>query len=162
MEMLFFYSPLKSVDYMDSYNKKQIKMGDYLIFPQHNKLSSNNKEYKIEPKIMQILCYLIDHKNEVVSRAQIAERLWPETITGLKVVTRAIFELRRILKDDPKNPLYIETIARKGYCFIHDISIQSKQINNNDTSIKRTKAYNKVLSIIQFAGDNCKLLSFRE
>ena len=101
--------------------KEKFQLGPYLVLPKHNKMIVDSNEYKIEPKIMEVLCYLITHKGEVVSREKIAETLWPNTFTGLEVVTRAIFELRKILKDDPKKPIYIETIARKGYCFIYDI-----------------------------------------
>ena len=106
---------------MKLFKKKDFRLGGYLVQPEHNKLRLAEEEFKIEPKIMQVLCYLVAHKQEVVSRSKIAEDLWPDTVTGLEVVTRAIFELRKILKDDSKKPIYIETIARKGYCFIYDI-----------------------------------------
>jgi DNA-binding winged helix-turn-helix (wHTH) protein/Tol biopolymer transport system component len=99
---------------------KSFKLGKYLVQPEHNKIRLNDEVFKIEPKIMQVLCCLVENKREVVSRAQIAKTLWPDSVTGLEVVTRAIFELRKTLNDDPKNPTYIETIARKGYCFISD------------------------------------------
>lgn len=105
-----------------SFNDKgKFQLGPYLVLPKHNKMIVDGNEYKIEPKIMEVLCFLIAHKGEVVSREKIAETLWPNTYTGLEVVTRAIFELRKILKDDAKQPVYIETIARKGYCFIYDV-----------------------------------------
>ena len=105
---------------MGGLKNKNFILREYLVQPEHNKLRLDEEEFKVEPKIMQVLCYLIEHKQEVVSRSQIAEDLWPDTITGLEVVTRAIFELRKTLKDDPKKPIFIETIARKGYCFIYD------------------------------------------
>lgn len=114
-------------------------LGEYLVLPQHNKLILNDDEYKVEPKIMQVLCYLIAHKKEVVSRAKIASDLWPEAVTGLEVVTRAIFELRKVLNDDPKKPVYIETIARKGYCFIYDISLLDSKTENNIASKNKSK-----------------------
>ncbi|WOH36748.1 winged helix-turn-helix domain-containing protein [Thalassotalea fonticola] len=106
---------------MSGLKNKNFRLGEYLVQPEHNKLRLDDEEFKIEPKIMQVLCYLIEHKQEVVSRSQIAEDLWPNTVTGLEVVTRAIFELRKTLKDDPKKPIFIETVARKGYCFIYDV-----------------------------------------
>jgi len=101
----------------------------------------NNKEFKVEPKIMQVLCYLMAHQGEVVSRQNIAQDLWPESITGLEVVTRAVFELRKILKDDAKKPRFIETISRKGYCFIHDIEASEHQtlLKPNTSSLASRK-----------------------
>ncbi len=91
------------------------------VYPKHNKITTGNKAIILEPKIMQVLCFMVEHQGEVLSRQQIADNLWPGSIVGLEVITRAIFELRKVLKDDAKQPKYIETIARKGYCFIGKI-----------------------------------------
>jgi len=106
---------------MKEFKVGNFKLGAFLVQPEHNKLKTSEEEFKLESKIMQVLCYLVQHKHEVVSRSQIADELWPDSVTGLEVVTRAIYELRKTLNDDPKNPTYIETIARKGYCFIYDV-----------------------------------------
>jgi DNA-binding winged helix-turn-helix (wHTH) protein/Tol biopolymer transport system component len=87
----------------------------------HNKIILKNKEFKVEPKVMEVLCFLVQEQGKVLSREHIAETLWPNKVVSLEVVTRAIFELRRILNDDVKEPKYIETIARKGYCFIYKV-----------------------------------------
>lgn len=117
---------------MGMLSDNKFKLGPYIVLPKHNKLVIDGIESKVEPKIMEVLCYLIANKGEVISRDKIAEALWPDTVTGLEVVTRAIFELRKILKDDPKKPTYIETIARKGYCFIYDYSGFKEDEYNKD------------------------------
>lgn len=94
---------------------------EYEVHPQHNKIIFKNKEFKVEPKVMEVLCFLVQEQGRVLSREHIAETLWPDKVVSLEVVTRAIFELRRILNDDVKEPNYIETIARKGYCFIYEV-----------------------------------------
>ena len=124
---------------------KSYKLGAYLVQPKHNKLKLNETEFKIEPKIMQVLCFLVQHKQEVLSRTEIAQALWPETVTGPEVVTRAIFELRKVLNDDPKNPIYIETIARKGYCFIFDIAPDAVE---GDTKKKLIPAKNHLILLL--------------
>lgn len=121
---------------MESFGGNSFRICEYLILPQHNKLVLGDEEYKIEPKIMQVLCYLVLHKNEVVSRARIAEEIWPNSVIGLEVVTRAIFELRKILKDDPKKPVYIETIARKGYCFIYEATLFDEEDIDGKLSVE--------------------------
>lgn len=108
-------------------SKNKIEIGDYTVLPTHSKIVFEEQEFKLEPKIMQVLCFLIEHRNEVVSREQIVETLWPNTVTGLEVVTRAIFELRKIFKDDAKSAKYIETIARKGYSFIYPLKSEANE-----------------------------------
>lgn len=101
---------------MDSF-----KLSEFWVQPAHNKLELNDKVYKVEPKIMEVLCFLVKHQGQVVSRETIAQSLWSETVVGNDVITRAVFELRKILNDSAQHPKFIETIARKGYCFIYPL-----------------------------------------
>ena len=126
---------------MDSF-----KLSEFWVLPAHNKLESNGKVYKVEPKIMEVLCFLVKHKGQVVSRETIAQSLWPENIVGLDVITRAIFELRKILNDSAQHPTFIETIARKGYCFIYEFEkpndanvIQTPENSQSPTTTVSTK-----------------------
>ncbi|KGJ90638.1 winged helix-turn-helix domain-containing protein [Colwellia psychrerythraea] len=147
---------------MEELAEGSFKLGAFLVQPEHNKLTTNEGEFKIESKIMQVLCYLVKHKNQVVSRSQIAEALWPGSVTGLEVVTRAIYELRKTLKDDAKKPIYIETIARKGYCFIYDFPpLSTAKTNNLFSQIKLTfKAKAKIFLAINMAILLLLLLNF--
>ena len=97
---------------------------EYEVFPQHNKLVLLGKEFRLEPKVMEVLCLLCRHQGKVLSRDDIATTLWPDKVISLEVVTRAIFELRRLLNDDAKSPIFIETIAKKGYCFMSSVEIR--------------------------------------
>ncbi|MBS3797115.1 MULTISPECIES: winged helix-turn-helix domain-containing protein [unclassified Pseudoalteromonas] len=112
-------------------------LGEYLVSPKHNKLTLPKRTFTLEPKVMAILCLLVQHRGEVLSREEILTTLWPDQVTEPEVVTRAIFELRKVFCDDPKKPIYIETIAKKGYSFIHQVT-QSK-------SSKRPRVNFKVL-----------------
>ncbi|MEO2267728.1 winged helix-turn-helix domain-containing protein [Pseudoalteromonas sp. YIC-656] len=99
--------------------QKDFWVGDYLVSPKHNKLTLLKQTFTLEPKVMAILCLLVKNHGEVLSRQEILSTLWPNQVTEPEVVTRAIFELRKVFCDNPKQPTYIETIAKKGYCFIH-------------------------------------------
>jgi len=99
------------------------RVGHVEVLPQHNKIISEGEVIRLEPKIMQVLEHLIIHKGEVLSREQIIQSLWPEQVVGHEVITRAIFELRKYFRDDPKHPSFIETIPRKGYCFVHEYEV---------------------------------------
>lgn len=124
----------------------EFKLGDYHVFPQHNKITTEGSVVKLEPKIMQVLCLLVSNQGKVLSREDIAEKLWPEAVVGLEVITRAIFELRKVLADDPKKPKYIETIARKGYCFI--AKVESKVITSEAPLVKSFNNNKTVLAIL--------------
>ena len=68
---------------------------------------------------MQVLEILIDRRGDVVSRAEIEDLVWPNSVIGEKTLTRAISELRRAFGDDAGKPAVIETVSRRGYRLIH-------------------------------------------
>jgi DNA-binding winged helix-turn-helix (wHTH) protein len=73
-----------------------------------------------EDQPFQILCTLLEHPGELVSRERLRQQLWPEgTFVDFEHgLNTAIKKLRDVLSDDPDNPRYIETVPRKGYRFL--------------------------------------------
>ena len=75
---------------------------------------------KLQEQPFQILCVLLDHPGEVVTRDKLRERLWPEhTFVDFdRSLNKAITKLRSALGDSAEHPRYIETIPRHGYRFL--------------------------------------------
>ena len=64
---------------------------------------------------MEVLLCLVDRAGEVVTRAEIEDRVWPDAVIGQDTLNRAISKLRRLLDDDAGQPHAIETIPKLGY-----------------------------------------------
>jgi Tol biopolymer transport system component/DNA-binding winged helix-turn-helix (wHTH) protein len=77
---------------------------------------------QIEPKIMDLLVCLIEHKDTTVTKEQFLERVWGDTVVTEDVLTRGISELRKVLGDDPNDPTYVETIHKTGYRLLAPVS----------------------------------------
>src|SRR5262245_23983730 len=78
----------------------------------------------IERRPLELLLMLVERHGELVSRGEIAARLWPadtevDTEIGLHTVVR---KLRAALGDSAERPLFIETVPGKGYRFIAAVS----------------------------------------
>lgn len=71
---------------------------------------------------MRVLVYLAEHAGRVVSRAELEEHLWPGRVVTEDSVTKAIAKLRRVFRDDSRNPRVIETIPKSGYRLIADVT----------------------------------------
>jgi serine/threonine-protein kinase len=76
---------------------------------------------------MDVLVYLADHSGEVLSKELIIGSIWPETFVTDEVLTNAISELRKAFADDAKNPRVIETIPRRGYRLIAEVSFVEEE-----------------------------------
>ena len=72
----------------------------------------------LKPKVFAVLSYLVEHPGRLVTQDELLEAIWPEIYVQPEVLRTYILELRKILGDHPKNPLYIETIPKRGYQFV--------------------------------------------
>ena len=94
------------------------RLGQWLVCPKLNAVQADSQTIRVEPKIMQVLVCLAAHPGDVVSKDELMRTVWTDTFVTDDVLTRAISELRRLFKDDPKQPQYIETVAKSGYRLI--------------------------------------------
>lgn len=77
----------------------------------------------LTPKAVALLEYLMTHPDELMTRDRLLDAVWGwDYPTGTRTVDTRIAELRRALKDDPSNPLYIETVPGQGYRFIGSVT----------------------------------------
>lgn len=72
----------------------------------------------LKPKAFAILRYLVDRAGRLVTQDELLDAVWPDTHVNPEVLKRHVFDIRGLLGDDPRNPAYIETLARRGYQFI--------------------------------------------
>jgi len=75
---------------------------------------------KINAQPFQVLCMLLERPGELLTRESISCELWPEgTFVDYEHgVNSAVNRIREALGDTANNPLFIETLARRGYRFV--------------------------------------------
>ncbi len=76
----------------------------------------------LTPKAFDLLRYLVEHSDRVVSQNEILEALWPDTYVNPEVIKKYILSIRRVLGDSPEEPVFIETIPRRGYRFVAQVT----------------------------------------
>ena len=88
-----------------------------------NYLIKQSEAVVLEPKIMMLLSYLIEHAGEVVSRDQLLNNVWTGSIVSDNAVNWSISQLRKVLDDKSNSPRFIKTISKKGYQFIAPVAV---------------------------------------
>ncbi|HJZ66733.1 MAG TPA: winged helix-turn-helix domain-containing protein, partial [Blastocatellia bacterium] len=75
---------------------------------------------KLERIPMEVLLFLVERRDRLVSREEIVERIWGDGVflDTDNSINGAIRKLRQALKDDPERPQFIQTVTGKGYRFI--------------------------------------------
>jgi DNA-binding winged helix-turn-helix (wHTH) protein len=83
--------------------------------------TGNQERLLLKPKPYAILQYLVDNGGRLVTQEELLDAVWPDTHVQPEVLKRHIFDIRSTLGDDPKRPVFIETMPRRGYQFIAPI-----------------------------------------
>jgi DNA-binding winged helix-turn-helix (wHTH) protein/TolB-like protein len=94
------------------------RLGEWLIRPQLNTVQGDSGTIRLEHKFMLVLVCLAGRPGEVISKDELIRTVWADTFVTDDVLTRAVSELRRILRDDAKQPHIIETVSKNGYRLI--------------------------------------------
>jgi DNA-binding winged helix-turn-helix (wHTH) protein/tetratricopeptide (TPR) repeat protein len=76
----------------------------------------------LAPKAFDVLRYLVEHADRLVTQDEILNALWPETYVNPEVIKKYILGIRKALGDPRDQPEYIETFPRRGYHFIAPVS----------------------------------------
>ena len=90
-------------------------------------LRRSGQPVKLERIPMELLILLIESRGTLVTRETIIERLWGKDVflETERGVNTAINKLRAVLRDDPRQPQFLQTVIGKGYRFIADVQIDS-------------------------------------
>ncbi len=97
-------------------------LGDWQVEPSLNRVSRGDTAVQVERKAMDVLVYLAGRAGEVVSHAELQDAVWQTEFVSYNTVTNRISELREALEDDARDPRYIETVPKRGYRLIAEVS----------------------------------------
>jgi len=76
------------------------------------------KRVSLAPKAFDVLRFLVEHADRLVTQDEILEELWSETYVNPEVVKKYVLEIRKVLGDQSSKPVFVATFPRRGYQFI--------------------------------------------
>jgi Tol biopolymer transport system component/DNA-binding winged helix-turn-helix (wHTH) protein len=96
------------------------RFGSFQLDARAAELHTNGTKIKLGEQPFQVLCALLEHPGEVVTREELQQRLWPaDTFVDFDhSLNAAVKRLREVLGDSAEHPVFIETLPRHGYRFI--------------------------------------------
>jgi DNA-binding winged helix-turn-helix (wHTH) protein/class 3 adenylate cyclase len=84
-------------------------------------LARQGEVVPLQPKVLDLLLYLLRHRDRVVSKDELLDQVWPGVAVGDAVLTRAINLARNALGDAGRDRAVIRTLPRKGYRFCAEV-----------------------------------------
>src|SRR6202020_248258 len=102
-----------------------VRFGTYEVSLQSGEVRKAGMKIRVQQQPLKLLEVLLERPGEVVTREELRSRVWPNESFGDfdQAVNIAIAKLRSALGDSADNPRYIETLPKRGYRFIADVSV---------------------------------------
>ncbi len=101
-----------------------VRFGTYEVSFQSGEVRKAGVKIRVQQQPLKLLEVLLERPGEVITREELRNRVWPNDSFGDfdQAVNIAIAKLRSALGDSADNPRYIETVPKRGYRFIADVS----------------------------------------
>ncbi|MYM31241.1 AAA family ATPase [Duganella sp. CY15W] len=101
---------------------KSFRFGEWRVDPATNTLSCGVLNRQLEPRAMDVLLYLCRHPHVVISAETLLDACWGDVSPSDNAIHKIITQLRRALDDSATEPRYIETIRKRGYRLLAELS----------------------------------------
>ena len=86
-------------------------------------LHRDGREIKLEPKVFDVLSYLVQHRGVVVRKEELLDELWGDRFVSESALTTRIKLVRQAVGDDGNRQEVIRTVHGRGYEFIADVTV---------------------------------------
>jgi TolB-like protein/DNA-binding winged helix-turn-helix (wHTH) protein/Flp pilus assembly protein TadD len=103
-----------------AYGSKIVHFGVFQVDLHSGELYKAGLRVKLQQQPLQVLTLLLERPSVVVTREELRAKLWPtDTFVDFEhSLNTAVRKLRDALGDAAENPIFVETVPRKGYRFI--------------------------------------------
>jgi len=99
------------------------RFGQFVLDPARRALSRDDLVVSLTPKAFDVLLFLAQNPNRLVTKEELLEAVWGNTFVEEGNLTQYISHLRRALGDNSEDSRLIVTIARKGYQFTAPVTV---------------------------------------
>ena len=115
------------------------QFGPFTLDTVRRRLFREGEPLLVPPKALDVLHVLLDNRGRTVDKGDLMSRVWPDAVVEEANLTQSVFMLRRALGDEPSDPRYISTVARRGYRFVGSVSeTGSERLQNERGRVHRT------------------------
>jgi len=99
-----------------------LAFGHYRLDVERRELRRGAELIDLEPKAFDLLAFLVQHRDRVVSKDDLLEAIWHGRIVSESALTTRINAVRRALGDDGTAQRLIRTVSRKGVRFVGEVT----------------------------------------
>jgi DNA-binding winged helix-turn-helix (wHTH) protein/Tfp pilus assembly protein PilF len=98
------------------------RFGPFTLDVAAYRLLRDDLDVPVSPRLIDLLRYLVERPSALASKEELFAAIWPDVIVSDNALTQAISDLRQALGDSASRPVYVQTVARRGYRFIAPVT----------------------------------------
>lgn len=101
--------------------KSVYRFADVEVDAPRGRITRNGEELHLRQQTFQVLLYLLERRERLVTKDELFEHIWKETAVTDNALLQCIFDIRRSLGDDSRRPRFVKTYPKVGYRFIGEV-----------------------------------------
>ena len=105
----------------------KIGFGPFTLDLDTRQLTQAGREIHLEPKAFELLATLVLDRPKALSKAELLDRIWRDTIVEDANLSNLVAEIRAALGDHARAPVYVRTMHGFGYAFCGDATTLSRR-----------------------------------
>jgi DNA-binding winged helix-turn-helix (wHTH) protein len=91
---------------------------DIILDVRNRQLKRQGKILSLNAKYFEVLIYLVEHYNQLVTKDELFQKIWNDVIVTDWALSQCIKDIRKVLGDNARNPKFIKTFPKHGFMFI--------------------------------------------
>jgi DNA-binding winged helix-turn-helix (wHTH) protein/TolB-like protein len=103
----------------------ELNIGDWVVHGELHTIERAGEQRRLGPKVMALLLCLARRPGRVLAKQELVDQVWEGAFTSDEAIAAVIYELRKALGDDAKQPAYVETIRGSGYRLVAPVRSRS-------------------------------------
>ncbi len=102
-----------------------LRFEGFTLDPQNEELRRGSQLFALPPKTFAVLRYLAENPARLVTQAELLRSVWGEVAVAGGLLRGYVRDLRRALGDDAAKPRFIQTVPRRGFRFLPEVTSES-------------------------------------
>lgn len=101
----------------------RLQFGDYELDMDNYALRLQGQAQSLEPQVFDLLAYLLQHRDRIITRDELVEKLWAGKVISDSTLSSCIKAVRKAVGDDGRSQNMIATLNRRGYQFVGKVKV---------------------------------------
>ena len=126
------------------------RFGSYTLDTKLLELRCDGVICAIEPQVFDLLVFLVENRDRVVSKDQLIDTIWQGRIVSDATLSTRVNAARHAVGDSGKDQTIIRTVQRRGFHFVADVTEEETSTDQQSEAAKDSQTIAKASQAIRF------------